>query len=108
MTPSTGLVDGQPVEVHVTGFGIGGIVRLSECASAVDANDLGCGEQLAAQPLLVTDDSGSGTASFTVNTSGYTKPYDLNDTAPCTDRCVVVATQGGGYDYADAPISFAP
>jgi Neocarzinostatin family len=49
--PSTGLIDGQEVTVHVTGFGVGGKVRLSECATAAAATALGCGAQPAAANL---------------------------------------------------------
>ena len=36
VTPAEGLMDGQVVTVKATGFGVGGKVWLSECASLVD------------------------------------------------------------------------
>jgi Neocarzinostatin family len=106
VTPESGLVDGQPVRVTVAGFGVGGKVFLSECDAAEDANALGCGQQLAAQPFVVTSSDRSGAASFVVTTSAATKPYDPTVGAPCTQRCVIVATQGGDGAWAVAAIAF--
>ena len=36
--------------MHVEGFGIGGMQRISECATAADANELGCGLELPGNP----------------------------------------------------------
>jgi len=108
ITPSSHLKEGQTVEVRVTGFGVGGKVWLSECASATAATDLGCGAQLAAQAFLVTDDSRAGSASLVVRAEAAGKPLAANPISPCADRCVVVATLGGGYGYAVAPIAFVP
>jgi hypothetical protein len=108
ITPPNHLKDGQTVEVRVTGFGVGGKVWLSECASASVATDLGCGAQLAAQPFLVTDDTRAGSASLVVRAEASGKPVSAKSISPCADRCVVVATLGDGYDYAVAPIAFGP
>ena len=107
ISPSTHLKDGQTVEVRVTGFGVGGKVWLSECASAAAATDLGCGEQLAGQPFLVTDDRRAGAASLVVRASAPGEALSASRASPCVDQCVVVATLGGGYPYVVAPIAFA-
>ena len=108
VTPSNNLSNGQQVEVRMTGFGIGGKVWLSECADAAEANDEGCGHGLPAQTLLVADNTGSGSATFTVLSSASRKAndYSVNDLQPCTDNCVVVATLGGGYGFAYAALKF--
>lgn len=103
-----GLVDGQLVRVEVSGFGVGGTVRLSECATAAAATDLGCGAQLAAQPLLATDDARAGAALFIVHDAASNRPLVATPTSPCGRSCVIVATLGGGYPFALAPIAFAP
>jgi hypothetical protein len=106
VTPGSHLRDGQTVEVQVTGFGVGGMVRLSECASAAEATDLGCGLPLSDQALLVTDEGRASNATFTVRANvsfGQTVP---TATMPCTNRCVIVATLGPGFGYAVAPIAF--
>jgi hypothetical protein len=108
VTPATGLFDGQSVEVRVSGFGVGGKVWLSECASAQDASPLGCGAQLAAQPFLVTDDSRAGAAGFTVSLHAATQQELPSPSVICTDQCVIVATLGEGFAYAIAPIRFSP
>ncbi len=108
VTPASGLFDGQTVAVQVSGFGIGGKVWLSECASAQDASSLGCGRQLAEQPFLVTDDARSGDGSFTVSLHAATAPDLPNTAVRCTDQCVIVATLGDGFAYATAPIRFSP
>lgn len=105
VTPSTNLTNGEMVEVSVTGFGKGGKFFLSECASAADANPLGCGPQLAAQPSGTTDTSGTGSYGFTVSSTAPNNPYDTSSTLPCTDQCVIVATLGG--HYADSSIAFS-
>ncbi len=107
VTPSTNLVDGEKVKVTITGFGIGGKFFLSECASAADANSAGCGEQLAAQPFVITDNSGDGSEAFSVSAVAETKPYNTTSTQTCTDQCVLLVTAGIGYGYAFAPLSFA-
>ena len=108
MTPGTGLRNRQRVTVHVTGFAVGGKVFLSECAASTDANPAGCGQQLAAQPFLVTGNGRAATGAFTVSTRASAEPYSPALTATCTDRCVIVATLGLGLraDYVSAPISF--
>jgi hypothetical protein len=106
VSPSGHLRAGQAVKVHVTGFGVGGKVFLSECASAAAASDLGCGAQLAAQPFLVTDDSRIGRATFVVSSSASANPLGTGALKPCANRCVIVATLGGGYPFVVAPISF--
>lgn len=74
ITPPSHLKDGQTVEVSVTGFGVGGKVWLSGCASASAVTDLGCGAQLAAQSFLVTDDTRAGSASLVVRAEAAGEP----------------------------------
>ena len=104
--PSHGLTDGLIVVVRVTGFGVGGKVFLSECASAADATDLGCGAQLAGQPFLGTDATRAGEGTFTVQSHAASGPLAA-PTIACTDQCVIVATLGNGFAYALAPITFS-
>ena len=105
VTPNTDLKDGQDVKVSVSGFGENGKVFLSECDHAEDANVLGCGPQLAAQPFIITGTDRSGSATFVVSGSAATEPYDTTSVEPCTTLCVIVATQGDGA-WAVAPIAF--
>ena len=104
VVPATNLRDGQTVEVRITGFGVGGKVYLSECSSAEVATDLGCGAELAAQTLFVTDDSRAAIGSFTVTATAEQGPFAPSQA--CADQCVIVATIGGGYAFVTAPISF--
>jgi hypothetical protein len=105
ITQSNELRDGQTVQVSVSGFGVGGIVRLSECASAAVVTDLGCGAELAAQTMLVTDETRVGSASFVVHARAMSGPL-TGPAVACADRCVIVATLGPGYGHAIAPIEF--
>lgn len=105
-SPATGLTDGQRVTVRVTGFGVGGKVWLSECASYADATDLGCGPQLPAQTLLVTGNDRTGVASFIVRGWAPAKAYDSTGAQQPCSPCVIVATLGGGFGYAFTPITF--
>lgn len=115
VTPAQGLTDSETVEVRVTGFGVGGKVFLSECASAAAVNPIGCGAQLAAQTFLVTDDSRAGSGSFVIHVRAATKGLDGSSLVTCTSQCVIVATIGAiaedngqtYYGFASAPISFA-
>jgi photosystem II stability/assembly factor-like uncharacterized protein len=106
VSPASHLTDGQTVEVRVTGFGLGGKVWLSECASAADATSIGCGRDLAGQLFLVTDDSRAGSSTFTVSAKAPIK-YPSATVETCANRCVIVATLGDGYPYVVAAISFA-
>lgn len=97
VTPAEGLHNGQRVEVAVTGFPhIGEKVFLSECASAAVVNSIGCGDQLAGQVFFLTDDQGSGTTSFVVNSSAATGPLKA-PVVPCSTRCVIEATIGAAF-----------
>ena len=109
VTPSTGLRNGQPVTVRVTGFAAGGKVFLSECATSAAANPAGCGPQLAAQPFLVTGNNRAGSGTFTVSARASARPYSSAATRRCADGCVIVATLGPGPSagYAYARITFA-
>ncbi len=104
--PSTHLKDGQAVQVRVTGFGVGGKVWLSQCASAAAATDLGCGVDLAAQPFLVTDDSEAGSATLVVRASASGRALSAGPASQCVDQCVIVATIGSGYPFLVAPVAF--
>lgn len=111
VSPRIGLRDGQQVTVHVQGFGPG--VRaikffLSECQSPLQVNPLGCGSQLAAQPFGLTGSNGdgSGSESFTVQSTAATRPLS-SVLVPCDGTCVIVATTGANGNYSFAPITFA-
>jgi hypothetical protein len=92
----------------VTGFGIGGKVWVSQCATASDINDEGCGQGPPEQTLLVTDDNGRGSVAFQVRSSAAAQPNSLTHTDPCANKCVLVATLGGGYGYASVRLRFIP
>jgi hypothetical protein len=106
ITPSTGLRNGQVVEVHVSGFSIREKIFLSECATPSAANDAGCGPPLTAQPFLVTGAQRNGSGTFTVTTVAGTRPDQAKGTAPCTNSCVLVATGGVGSAFASTPLTF--
>lgn len=107
VTPSSALTAGQQVQVHVSGFEITGKVYFSECSSAAAANKYGCGEQLAAQPFISTNESRSGSGTFTLEPTASGKPYNTADAIPCTTNCVLLATEGLGRGFAVAPLGFA-
>jgi hypothetical protein len=71
---------------------LGRKIFLSECSTATAANPAGCGEQLAAQRFIATDDRGDGTAPFVVHAIGYSKPYNTSATVTCHIDCVLLAT----------------
>ena len=111
VSPWTGLRDGQATTVSVQGFkpGVPGIkFFVSECQSPLQANHLGCGMQLAAQPFGLTDSKGggSGSVSFTVHSSAAAQPLS-SVLVPCSGTCVIVATTGARDIYGFAPITFA-
>jgi hypothetical protein len=99
--PAGILVDGETVRVAVSG--LWGKVFLSECATAASASSGGCGPQLAAQPFLITDDSGTGFASFVVRGTAASTQLGTQ-LQSCVAQCVLVATLGYGYGYATAPL----
>ena len=105
VTPSRGLVDGGTVVIAVTGFGEGGKVLLSECASAAVATSTGCGPEMAEELFLVTDEAEAGSSSFTVTADAFAG-LPTTRREPCTDQCVIVATLGEGLPFLVAPIAF--
>ena len=106
VTPRTSLQDGQQVTVSVKGFFPTTKFYLSECETPTQANRLGCGEQLAAQPFGLTDENGQGSVSFTVHPSAATEPLSA-DSVPCSGECVIAATSGADGSFGFAPITFA-
>ena len=110
--PWNGLHDGQEVTVDIKGFPPGWKVFVSECSTPLEANALGCGNQLALQPFTFSNQAGNGSIPFVVHSSAGTAPYSMT-TAPCSGACVIVATTGspGGTPahgvYYMAPITFA-
>jgi hypothetical protein len=105
VSPNTGLHDGQVVRVSVTGFGANGKAFISECDHAEDANYLGCGSQLAAQPFVVTNAQRSGSIDYTVRSEAPSEPLTPTAREPCLQLCVIVAESGDGA-WAVAPIAF--
>jgi hypothetical protein len=112
VTPSKNLHDGQEVTVGIKGFPPGSKVFVSECTTPLEANDLGCGNQLALQPFTFSSQAGSGSIPFVVHSSAGTAPYS-ETIAPCSGECVIVATSGNSVGpqvhgvYYMAPIMFA-
>jgi hypothetical protein len=108
VTPSTGLHNGQVVQVSVSGFPPGK-VHLSECASPLNANPLGCGPQLAAQPFVVIEGN-SGSSTFAVSNEATSSPLSAGPLIACS-QCVLVAVGSdasptGGFSIS--PIRFSP
>ena len=92
--PSANLHDGQQIQVSVRGFPhLGEKVFLSECATAGAVNGLVCGDQLAGQTFLFTDDRGSASGSFVVHASAAAGPFS-SPSAGCSSKCVLMATLG--------------
>ena len=107
VAPETDLVDGGWVKASVTGFGVAQKVYLSECDSAEQANALGCGPQLAAQPFILTDGHGSGSTTFVVHIEASAGPLTSTTGSRCAQLCIIVATLGANGAWAVAPIGFA-
>lgn len=110
VSPWQSIHDGQQVTVSVKGLPPGWKFFVSECLTPLDANALGCGSQLAAQPFGFADRAGSGSMTFLVHSSAATsKSRSLQ---PCGGECVLVATTGDPVGtpvhglYYFAPISF--
>jgi hypothetical protein len=111
VSPSNGLHDGEEVTVDIKGFPPGWKVFVSECSTPLEANALGCGNQLAVQPFTLSDQAGNGSIRFVVHSSAGTAPYSAT-IAPCSGECVIVATTGNPVGspahgvYYTAPITF--
>jgi hypothetical protein len=104
-SPAANLIDGQSVSVTASGFPPNSTVRISECATAAAANNLGCGAELAAQPVLTSGD-GSVTVSFPARSTAAAGPAQTGAIEACSDQCVIVATTGAGSHFATASIAF--
>jgi len=87
VTPSTGLVGGQELQVRLAGFPNRATVMLYECARAPSAGGLpGCGA--AAITSLHTGSTGRASGVFTAQSGADTGPDGT--TAPCRQQCVLV------------------
>jgi len=109
VTPSINLHGGEQVLVQLRGAASGERFRVSECASAADANIAGCGDQLASQPFIDTDPSGAGSMTVHVQARAATKPYNTTTFQLCTDQCVIMATGTFGETsrFVYAPLKFS-
>jgi len=105
VSPSTGLVGGQQLQVSLTGFPKDATVQVYECAGAPGSLD-GCGA--AASSTLYTGNTGTASGPFTAQpaaASGRTGPR-----MPCHDQCVlvgVVIKLGHGAPRSPAPMATA-
>lgn len=104
--PSSGLHDGEHVRVLLRGFGSGGNVRLSECAFADLVTSLGCGVGLPAQALVTVGANGSASTTLVVHVEAAATPGVSQPSFACSTNCVLVATLGSGYAYADVALRF--
>ena len=105
VVPDSSVAGGQSVAVTVTGFGLGDRVWLSECASAADANALGCGQQLLSHSFIVRGDGRAGPGSIAViDPAPFAPGPDATRLRPCSG-CVVMATIGDdGFAYAPVTV----
>ena len=107
VTPSSALTTGQQVQVHVSGFEITWKVYLPECSSATAANKYGCGEQLAAQPFIMTDESRSGSRGHSPSNQQRLGSRTTSLMRFHVRRTAFCWPAGGGGGFAVAPLSFA-
>jgi hypothetical protein len=101
VSPAIGLRDSETVSVSLRGFSRGVKVWVSECARRREVGADGCGEELAAQPFVVTDSRGRASLRFVIRERAATtaagrpgSPVYVHCTA-----CVLVATEGGNLDH---------
>jgi hypothetical protein len=106
VSPAANLIEGQSVSVTVSGFPASSTVRISECATAASANDLGCGADLTVQTAAVTGADGSGSITFAVRAQAAAGPLQTGPIEACSAPCVIVATTGAGSAFASTPIAF--
>jgi hypothetical protein len=97
--PHRGLRDGQRVTISAHGFWPEAKVFFSECPPGqAPSRATGCGDQAAAEPFFITDDSGAIVSyRLMVRATANGKP--------CQPRCVLAAVAEHG-ELATEPISF--
>jgi hypothetical protein len=109
VTPATGLVDGQTVEVAVSGYQAGETVSVAECA-ALESGVVGCAYPDAQS--VVADSEGNATASLVVRTSfeAYNietgEPAGIVDCLTVPGGCGIGAANDEFSTIASAVISF--
>ncbi len=108
VTPATGLIDLQAVQVEATGFRPGALV--GACQTIVGAAS---SDDCASETLVWGPSSATGTMSLTVTVRRFVYIPSLDRTVDCTDpaeRCAIAAAEA--FDIAativDLPIAFAP
>lgn len=106
VSPSKDLVDGETVQVHISGFGANGRYHISECLDDADVSEAGCGVGLAIQPTVATGRAGNGAANFVVSSSAAPSSDTTTSGAGCTNQCVLVVSGGLGHGLAFAHLTF--
>jgi hypothetical protein len=106
VTPDTGLVDGDVVALHGTGFTPSATVGFCQAVDdgTPDPSDCGVPFQLAS-----ADAAGEFTASYTVRR--FMTPSSVGATIDCAQpsaNCLIGATDLGSGNVPFAPITFAP
>ena len=108
ITPSTGLVGGQELQVRLAGFPQRATVMVYQCAGAPKVGGLhGCGG--AASSYLYTGGAGSASGVFTAQSAAGTGPNGTR--TPCRQQCVLVGRViklGAGPPPNPVPMATAP
>ncbi|HEX8629936.1 MAG TPA: enediyne antibiotic chromoprotein [Catenuloplanes sp.] len=110
-TPSSGLVNGQSIEVAVTGFGAGANLYVGQCAYlTVDKASPVC--DLSSSQQVVADAAGAGSAPLTVHSSfegtdvATGESVGLVDCGTVAGGCVVNAVSEDFSAFAVTDVSF--
>jgi hypothetical protein len=101
--PSTGLVDGQTVTVHGSGYPRNRQLGMAQCLTG-DQTSAGC--DLTAYKFVTTDDTGSFTTTFQVKSSYESSGRGFVDCVQ-PQRCRLGAGTGEGQNGADAILTFS-
>lgn len=108
LSPATGLLDGQPIDVEITGLAPGEEYLAQRCHSASDGW-VGCELAEGVPPLMASD---QGTVAFTVDAAQRFTGGHLF----CRDRCSIGVTLSSqwapvahtGYTMAEGSITASP
>ena len=107
VSPSTGLVGGQPLQVTLKGFPEHATVEVSECAATPQVRaSLGCGAAAGLTPY--TGATGSASGEFTAQAAAST---GQSGRTPCGNQCVlvgVVIKLGAAAPPSPPPMATAP
>jgi hypothetical protein len=107
-TPTTGLKDGQPITVKISGFSPGLQLGINECATTTDDSGSGC--DLGGIVIITSAADGTGSAVFNVKVGPFGADKVVCTALKAPEHCLISVGELKAGDVErsnDVPLQFA-